>query len=85
MCSAMRNTDAMKTQKQLALQIRSRLALRDMTQKQLGEALGLGHAAVSARMNGHKDFTYTELMKTAEVLGVSLRDLLPDEGKEMQR
>ncbi len=56
-----------------------------MTQKQLGEALGLGHAAVSARMNGHKDFTYTELMKTAEVLGVSLRDLLPDEEKEMQR
>lgn len=81
----MRNTDAMTTQKQLALQIRSRLALRDMTQKQLGEALGLGHAAVSARMNGHKDFTYTELMKTAEVLGVLLRDLLPDEEKEMQR
>ncbi|KUG52745.1 MULTISPECIES: helix-turn-helix domain-containing protein [Kocuria] len=75
----------MTKQKQLALQIRSRLALRDMTQKQLGEALGLGHAAVSARMNGHKDFTYTELMKTAEVLGVSLRDLLPDEEKEMQR
>jgi transcriptional regulator with XRE-family HTH domain len=48
-------------------------------------ALGLGHAAVSARMNGHKDFTYTELMKTAEVLGVSLRDLLPAEEKETLR
>ncbi|MDH5152025.1 helix-turn-helix domain-containing protein [Kocuria palustris] len=75
----------MTTQKQLALQIRSRLALRDMTQRQLGEALGFGHAAVSARTNGHKDFTYTELIKTAEVLGVSLRDLLPADEKELQR
>jgi transcriptional regulator with XRE-family HTH domain len=75
----------MKTQKQLALQIRSRLALRDMTQKQLGEALGLGHAAMSARMNGHKDFSFTELAKTAEVLGVSLRDLLAFDMTEVQR
>lgn len=75
----------MTTQKQLVLQIRSRLALRDMTQKQLGEALGIGHAAMSARMNGRKDFSFSELEKTAEVLGVSLRDLLVFEGEEGQR
>lgn len=75
----------MTTQKRLILQIRSQLALRDMTQKQLGEALGLGHAAMSARMNGHKDFSFGELEQTAAALGVTLRDLLPADDGEDQR
>ncbi|WP_156417194.1 helix-turn-helix domain-containing protein [Kocuria rhizophila] len=75
----------MTTHRRLALQIRSRLALRDHTQKQLGEALGMGHAALSARMNGHRDFTLSELEKTADFLRVSLRDLLDFDADKEER
>ena len=62
----------------------SRLALPDKSQAALGEALGLGHAAMSARMNGHRDFTFSELEKVADFLGVSLRDLVTFENDEVQ-
>lgn len=74
----------MTRQIQLVRQIRSRLALHDKTQGELGEALGLGHAAMSARMNGHRDFTFSELEKVADFLGVSLRDLVTFENDEVQ-
>ena len=66
----------MTRQKQLIRQIRSRLALLDRTQRDLGQSLGLGHAAISARMNGHRDFSFTELEKVATFLEVPLHELL---------
>ncbi|MBE1538372.1 helix-turn-helix domain-containing protein [Micrococcus yunnanensis] len=41
----------------------------------LGEALGLSRASVSARMNGHRDFSFSELETVADFLGVPMRDL----------
>lgn len=79
------HTHGMTTQRQLVLQIRSRLALRDKTQKDLGEALGLSHTALSARMNGHRDFTITELEKAANFLGVRMTDLLAFEQEGDQK
>ena len=65
----------MKRQKQLILQIRSRLALADKSMGDLGEALGLSRASVSARMNGHRDLSFSELETVADFLGVPMRDL----------
>ena len=76
------NTRRMTRQTQLIRHIRSRLALRGFTQRDLGEALGLGHASISARMNGHRDFSFTELEKAADFLGISLRDLVTFERDE---
>lgn len=76
---------AMTRQKQLTLQIRSRLALADKSMGDLGEALGLSRASVSARMNGHRDFTFTELEVVADFLGLSMRDLFVFETEEGTR
>lgn len=75
----------MTKQKMLALTIRSRMALREMTQTQLAEQIEMGRTALSARLKGDRDFTYSELEAIADVLGISLRDLLPVDEKEMQR
>lgn len=75
----------MTTQKQLALTIRSRMALRDMTQAGLADAIGMGRSALSARMAGTREFTFSELEAIAAALGVHLRDLLPTEAEEDQR
>lgn len=45
----------------------------------------MGHAALSARMNGHRDFTLSELEKTADFLRVSLRDLLDFDADREER
>lgn len=76
---------AMTRQKQLTLQIRARLALADKSMGDLGEALGLSRASVSARMNGHRDFTFTELEVVADFLGLSMRDLFVFETEEGTR
>lgn len=75
----------MTRQVQLVRQIRSRLALLDRTQGDLGAALGLGHAAMSARMNGRREFTFTELEKIADYFGLTLRDLFSFEVGEGER
>ncbi|MBN6751704.1 helix-turn-helix domain-containing protein [Micrococcus luteus] len=75
----------MTRQKQLTLQIRARLALADKSMGDLGEALGLSRASVSARMNGHRDFTFTELEVVADFLGLSMRDLFVFETEEGTR
>ncbi|MCK6096255.1 helix-turn-helix transcriptional regulator [Micrococcus sp. EYE_162] len=75
----------MTKQKQLTLQIRSRLALADKTLSDLGEALGLGRAAMSARMNGHRDFSFSELELVADFLGVQMRDLFAFEDAAVAR
>lgn len=79
------HTHGMTTQRQLVLQIRSRLALLDKTQRELGEALGLSHTAMSARMNEHRDFTVTELEKMAKFFGVHMTDLLVFEREANQK
>ena len=71
----MTTLDHMTRQTQLIRQIRSRLALLGRTQRELGEALNLGHAAISARMNGHRDFSFSELELVADYLGIQMRDL----------
>lgn len=75
----------MTRQKQLTLQIRSRLALAEKSLGQLSEALELSRTAVSARMNGHRDFTFTELEQVADFLEVPLRDLVDFEAEEGER
>lgn len=75
----------MTAQKQLALTIRSRMVLRDMTQADLADAIGMGRSALSTRMSGGREFTFSELERIARALGVSLRDLLPADEKEIQR
>ncbi|MCT1591401.1 helix-turn-helix domain-containing protein [Kocuria palustris] len=75
----------MTTRKRLALVIRSRMALCEMTQARLAEQINMGRSSLSARLSGERDFSYSELESVAQALSVSLRDLLPAEEKEEQR
>lgn len=74
---------SMTKQRLMCLQIRSRLALQDKTQKELGEALGLSRASLSARINGHRDFSFSELEAVADFLGVAMADLFVFERGEV--
>jgi len=56
-----------------------------MTQQELAAAAGMAPSALSARLRGVREFRISEVEEIANVLGVSLLDLLPAEEKEMQR
>lgn len=66
----------MKRQKQLALTIRSKMALRDMNQSELAEAIKMSRSALSARLSGTRQFTFADLDAIAEALGVALPELV---------
>lgn len=68
--------DHMTKQKQLALAIRSKAALRDMTQGELADAINMSRSALSARMRGSREFSFTELDAIAQVLSVPLPELV---------
>lgn len=74
----------MTTRKRLVLAIRSRMALREMTQARLADEIGMGRSALSARMGGSREFTFSELEAIAAVLGIGLRELLPADEVEVQ-
>ncbi|ALB03545.1 MULTISPECIES: helix-turn-helix transcriptional regulator [Kocuria] len=75
----------MTKQKRLALAIRSRMAFCEMTQAQLAARIEMGRTSLSARLNGDREFSYSELESVAQALDLSLRDLLPADEKEAQR
>jgi transcriptional regulator with XRE-family HTH domain len=64
---------------QLARVIRGELAKQQKTQAALAKELGLvSEYAITRRMKGEVDWKLSELRTTAEFLGLSLSDLIPD-------
>lgn len=60
----------------LATQIKVELAGRDMTQKDLAEAVGVGRPAMNHYIKGHKSMPMPTFIKVAEVFGISPRELM---------
>lgn len=61
----------------LAAEIRAHLARRQLTQHQLGEAIGLSPQSVSLRMNGRVPWTFEEVLKVAQWLEIPVASLIP--------
>ena len=64
-----------KASAKLTTTIRVELARRNLNQTDLGDALGLSAISVSRRMNGHIDWTVTEVERVAEFLGLPFVEL----------
>lgn len=60
----------------LATQIKVELVERDINQKDLAEAVGIGRPAMNRYMRGHQSFPMPTFFKVAEVFGLSPRVLM---------
>lgn len=60
----------------LATQIKIELVERDMTQKDLAEAVGIGRPAMNHYIKGHKSMPMPTFFKVAEALGLSAQTLM---------
>ncbi len=60
----------------LATQIKVELVEREMNQKDLAEAVGIGRPAMNRYMKGHQSMPMPTFFKVAEVLGLSPQVLM---------
>lgn len=60
----------------LATQIKVELAERDMTQKDLAEAVGVGRPAMNHYIKGHKSMPMPTFFRVAEALGLTAQELM---------
>lgn len=60
------------------------MARRRVSQKALGDVLGLSQPPMSKRMNGTQPFTVTELDRLAAYFDVPITDLFGARGKEVR-
>lgn len=60
----------------LVTQIKVELVERDMTQKDLAEAVGVGRPAMNHYIKGHKSMPLPTFYKVAEALGLTAHVLL---------
>jgi len=60
----------------LSTQIKVELVERDMTQKDLAEAVGIGRPAMNHYLKGHKSMPMPTFIKVAEALGLTPGALL---------
>lgn len=60
----------------LTTAIRERIADHGLTQASTARALGIGRQTFSRKLNGHADFSVSELTRLAEILGTTVADLM---------
>ena len=60
----------------LNIEIKVMLLRKGLTITELAEKIGLPRKAVSARLNGHKDWNLSELEAVAKVFGVNMWELM---------
>ena len=60
----------------LAKQIRIELAERDLEQKDLADALGIGRSSLNRYMQNHQSFPMPVFFRIAEVFGLSPKALM---------
>lgn len=60
-----------------ARRIKGLLGSEDVTKSELARRLGVSHTWVTNRLNGSQEIGLNELERIAEVLGVSVTDLIP--------
>ncbi|MFC2777562.1 MAG: helix-turn-helix transcriptional regulator [Pauljensenia sp.] len=62
--------------KGLTTAIREHIADHGLTQAATARALGIGRQTFSRKLNGHGDFSVSELTRLAEILGTTVADLM---------
>lgn len=60
----------------LTTAIRECVADHGLTQAAAARALGIGRQTFSRKLNGHGDFSVSELTRLAEILGTTVADLM---------
>lgn len=60
----------------LVNEIKTEMERQGLTQRALANVLGLSRQGLSNKMNGHTDFTYTEVSVIAQTLGMAHADLV---------
>lgn len=60
----------------LTTAIRECVADHGLTQASTARALGIGRQTFSRKLNGHGDFSVSELTRLAEILGTTVADLM---------
>ena len=60
----------------LTTAIRERVADHGLTQAAAARALGIGRQTFSRKLNGHGDFSVSELTRLAEILGTTVAALM---------
>lgn len=60
----------------LSTAIRERIAEKGLTQAAIARKLGIGRQTFSRKLNGHNDFSVSELVRLAELLGTTVIDLM---------
>lgn len=65
------STYAERLETALSTQIKAELFERDMTQKDLAEAVGIGRPAMNHYLKGHKSMPMPTFIRVAEVLGLT--------------
>ena len=69
------NTYAERLEAALSTQIKMELAEREMTQKDLAEAVGVGRPAMNHYLKGHKSMPMPTFIRVAESLGITPQEL----------
>lgn len=65
----------------LSTAIRERIVERGLTQAAAARALGIGRQTFSRKLNGHNDFSVSELTRLADFLGTTIVDLMQRAGQ----
>lgn len=60
----------------LSTTIRERAAEKGLTQAAIARALRIGRQTFSRKLNGHNDFSVSELTLLAEILGTTIAELM---------
>lgn len=66
----------MTTDARLAANVRAEMARRRVPQQTVAQRLGVSQSAVSRRVAGHTPFTVAELVQVADLLDLTLSDLI---------
>lgn len=61
---------------QLTEEIKAELDRQGISQIALAERIGLSRQGLSKKLNNHTDFTYSEVSRVAEALGLTHADLV---------
>lgn len=56
--------------------IREKITARGLSQAETAQALGIGRQTFSRKLNGHVDFSLSELTRLAEVFNTTVADLM---------
>lgn len=60
----------------LGTEIKAEMTRRKMKLDVLAQTLGVTRNTASKKINGHSDWTYTELQKVSDLFGVSMSELV---------